>query len=298
MVTHPTDDFAASATSSSPAVLFDRSSSPLPVMFPKLEENPSPIPVKAEAYPPLPPPQEPVPTPVTTPLSYGPVLINGVYYQPILSPHNEVVAQSSVPTLTIVPCIEKATAPLQPVFVEPTEPLQLTALAATAETPPSAKPPIGLEFVMPKTPPSKKPVQSSKKAASQSLSSSRQQKSPVKTSPEVRPTGRGCGKKKVEMSNTPILIPMTHSHLLSTVKPRPGLTISFATDDSAPRSVKITAAAVQQLSHLTTETATPLEVNGTLTADTMVVFKPSQVQDDSDVDLETGEANVPTKPPP
>ena len=45
------------------------------------------------------------------------------------------------------------------------------------------------------------------------------------------------------------------------------------------------------------EAATPLESNGALTTGTTVVFKPSQVQEDSDVDLETGETSVPTRPP-
>ena len=78
-----------------------------PVANFKSEENPfSPnrYPSELDMYPPLPLPQGAVPQAVTTPLPHGPVLINGVYHQPVPAPHNVVVAQSSIPAPSIVSC--------------------------------------------------------------------------------------------------------------------------------------------------------------------------------------------------
>ena len=269
--------------------MLDRPNPTVPVLLPKLKENQSPVSVKAEMYPLLPPPPEPE-TAMTTPLPHGVELINEIYYQQVRAPHNVVVAQSSAPAPTIVPCAEEATAPTQPVLLEPTTP------TAPAEASSPVKRSTGLEFAMPEM---LSPKKSAKKVASWSCSNSRQhekRKSPLKTSPEVRPTSRGCGRKKVEMSNAPIIIQTTHSHLLNAAKSRPGLTISFATDDSISWSVKTSA--VQHLSPPTTEAAIPLEVNATPTTDTAVTFEPSPVQDDSDMELETSEVRVPTRPPP
>ena len=95
------------------------------------------------------------------------------------------------------------------------------------------------------------------------------------------------------MTNAPILTPTMHSHLISTAKPNPGLTISFSTDDSTPRTVT----AVQHLSNLAIEAAAPLEVNQAPSASTTVTFGPTPIHDNSDMDLETGEVSVPTKAP-
>ena len=83
VIEHATDDFSASSSST---LMLDRPNAPGPVLLPKLEENQSSIPVKAEMYPPLPSPPEPAAA-VTTPLPHGPVLINGIYYQSIPAPH-------------------------------------------------------------------------------------------------------------------------------------------------------------------------------------------------------------------
>ena len=55
---------------------------------------------------------------MTTPLPHGPVLINGVYCQPVPAPHNVVVAQSAVPAPTTVPCAEEAKAPAEPALIK------------------------------------------------------------------------------------------------------------------------------------------------------------------------------------
>ena len=86
-------------------------------------------------------PSTEVPVVTAAPLPHGPVLIDGVYYQPVLAPHN---AQSTVPASTVVPCVPKPAAP-EPVI--------------TKEQPAAPdKPKMGLEFVMPETPPPKKSI--------------------------------------------------------------------------------------------------------------------------------------------
>ena len=108
----------------SDAAIFE---SPLsvPIAKFKLEDNPfSPetYPADADMYPPLPSPQGSVPPSVTTSVSHGQILINGVYYQPVLAPHNLVVAQSAIPQLSIVQ-IAPAEAPAlsTPTSIAPTE---------------------------------------------------------------------------------------------------------------------------------------------------------------------------------
>ena len=57
----------------------------------KSEDNPfstNPYSPEADIYPTLPSPQGVIPQAVTTPLPHGPVLINGVYYQPVPAPHS------------------------------------------------------------------------------------------------------------------------------------------------------------------------------------------------------------------
>ena len=137
---------------------------------------------------------------------------------------------------------------------------------------------------MPETPPSKKPVQGSKKTASRSCSNS-----PATWKTEVSCQYFGESQTnwqrswKDESGDVQRPDPHPYNIFLALTSPDP---------------VKTTAATFQHLSHLTTEAATPFEVNCTLTTDTTAVFKPSQVQDDSDMDLETGESSVPTKPSP
>ena len=76
----------------------------------KVEENPfspSIYSPDTEMYPSLPSPQKPGPAPAANPLPHGPLLYRGVYYMPILAPHNVVVAQSIIPSPTKVPCADQ-----------------------------------------------------------------------------------------------------------------------------------------------------------------------------------------------
>ena len=278
------NDFAASQ---SQTLNQDRSPSTIPVLHPQFEEGPPTIKeeMSSETFPPLPSPELPVMT--TAPLPHGPVLINNIYYQPVPVPHNVVVTQSTVPAPTIVPCVPEPAVPCVP---EPAP-----AWAVTEEQPAvSEKPKVGLEFAMPETPSLKKSI-SNIRLTDCSRSNSRQREerkspkaSPEKAKSEVRPTARGHRKKKPEMTNAPILVSTTHSHLISTAKHKPGLTVNFSAYNSIPRTV-------QHLSQLTMEVVTPLDTNSRPSAETSVTLEPTPIHDDSDVDLETGEVRVPTK---
>ena len=134
-------------------------------------------------YPPLPSPQGSVPPAVILPLPHGQILLNGVYYQPLAAPHNVVVAQSMVPQPSIVPITPtevlalSTTNTISPtestsdsmVLIESTEVPESTTEGTPCTASPiaetqmgllaipfssaSSEPRVGLEFVMPKTPP-------------------------------------------------------------------------------------------------------------------------------------------------
>ena len=100
----PQANFASS--SSSDPVRLESPAALVPKL--KIEENPfspSVYSPDAEMYPPLPSPQKPGPPPAAAPLPQGPILFHGVYYMPVPAPHNVVVAQSTTPTPTKVPCV-------------------------------------------------------------------------------------------------------------------------------------------------------------------------------------------------
>ena len=83
----------------------------------KIEENPfspSVYSPDTEMYPSLPSPQKPGPPPAANPLPHGPLLYRGVYYMPVPAPHNVVVAQSVVPSLTKVPCTTQGSSEVPP----------------------------------------------------------------------------------------------------------------------------------------------------------------------------------------
>ena len=254
---------------------------------------------------------------MTAPFPNGPVLLNGIFYQPVPAPHNVVVAQSSIPAPTMVPCTPAAepSVPAQnavsaPPAAEPAVPAP-TAVSAPPATEPAVpapampiepeKPRVGLEFAMPETPPPKKSVSKksinglwlTSRSRSRSSSKQREKRKSPKASPEkptidVRPTGRGRGRKKPEMTNAPIIVPTTHSHLISTAKLKPGLTVNLSTENPIPRSV-------QHLSQLTTEASARLETTSKSPAETTVTLNPQPIYEESDVDLETGEVLVPMK---
>ena len=92
------------------------------------------------------------------------------------------------------------------------------------------------------------------------------------------------------MPTTPILVPMSHSHLMTVPKPKKGLTITFSTDTHT-RKVKTT---VQHLERRAKEASTPLIVTPKPSADTVVKLEPVLAQEHSDIDLETGKISIPT----
>ena len=90
------------------------------------------------------------------------------------------------------------------------------------------------------------------------------------------------------MANAPIIVPTTHSHLINTTKPKPGLTVNLSTQAVIPK-------AVPHLSQLTIEADAPLENSSKPSTDTTVTLEPQPMYEDSNVDLETGEVLVPMK---
>ena len=100
VIEQASNDFLASQ----PSVL-DQDKSPSTVLVGSPKEPTIKKEMSSEAFPPLPSSGMPeIPVMMTAPLPHGPVLLIGIYYQPVPMPHNVVVAQSTVPAPTIVPC--------------------------------------------------------------------------------------------------------------------------------------------------------------------------------------------------
>ena len=181
-------------------------------------------------------------------------LINGVYYQPVPLPQNVVVATSSVPDPTVVK-------------VQSLEVPTSNGSASSVQT--AGKPKVRLEFAMPEQPPAKKTARSSHhksrsspgpgpdltpgqfpaivkwKASARAIWSHR-----------IQGAAPGRGKKRWDMPTTPILVPTSHSHLMTVPKPKKGLTITFSTDT---HTLKVETT-VQHLERLAKEASTPLIV--------------------------------------
>ena len=90
------------------------------------------------------------------------------------------------------------------------------------------------------------------------------------------------------MTNAPILVQTTHSHLISTAKPKPGLTVTLSAENPIPQ-------AVQHLSTQTMGANVPLETMSKPSTETAVTLEPKPIYEDSDVDLETGEIQAPMR---
>ena len=95
------------------------------------------------------------------------------------------------------------------------------------------------------------------------------------------------------MPNTPIQVPASHSHLMAKSKPKKGLRITFSTDTYEHK----VEATVQHLSKLSTEASIPLIITSRPSKETSVKPEPPiEAQEDSDVDVATGEISIPTLP--
>ena len=219
-----------------------------------------------------------IPSLTTESLPDGLVCLNGKVYQLIPAPHNVVAATSTIPAPTMVPCTlvsgptvstssvatptASASSTVQAVAPSPVvsaatpavNSISASVATPTAEvsTTPQETPKVGLEFAMPVTPPPKKTSRSRSRSSSRRREKRKSPKALSETTvQEVRPTGRGRGKKRPEMTNAPILVPTTHSHLINNTKPKPGLTVTLSAKATVPK-------AVQHLSQLTTEASVPL----------------------------------------
>ena len=58
--------------------------------------------------------------------------------------------------------------------------------------------------------------------------------------------GRGRGKKRPEMTNAPIIVPTSYSHLLHMPEPKGGLTVTFSKEEQL-REVETTVQHLEQL---------------------------------------------------
>ena len=329
-----TSDYAS--LRSSDAALLDgpnisELSTPLP-KIPKIEENPfSPCLLDLEMYPALPsPPESSEPQPHVS-LPHGRINLNGIYYDPVPPPHNIVVATSSIPTEPMVrqeqsvsatpaaPADEPKASTSAASTIQPEAPTSATpavqpeastsaASATTSQDSPTSKkePRVGLEFVMPEEPPFQKVERKSRKksrslsrnrsksrsqfranAANRKLSASQQP-----TTLEETPKACGRGRKRPEMTNAPIIVPTSYSHLLHIPEPKGGLTVTFSKEEQL-RKVETT---VQHLEQLSAEASIPMEVVSKPSEATMIRAEAQPDQEDSDVDLETGNIFVPTRP--
>ena len=297
--------------SSSDAALLDSPLAPLaPIPKFEIEDNLFSLetyPADADMYPSLPAPQGSVPPPITTPVPHGPILLDGVYYQLVPAPHNVVVAQSTVPTPSLVPCTSTTVA----------EPVEVLALSTSAESKvgstaaPSlsacSEPQVGLEFAMPESPPpNKKANPDASRSRCRSTSSSRscdEVKASItpkglEASATYLKRGRGRGRKIVELTNSPLLIPTVKSHLSRITKPKEELTVTVpaengATNDDVPLKFPT---AIEHLSQLDKDVSTPLKLSKPTSPEpgTMVEFQQEPLHEDSNVDLETGEVRIPT----
>ena len=138
VIEQASNDFSASQPS---AFDQDRSLSTVPIKG--LEEPTIKKEMSSESFLPLPSAVMPeIPVMTTAPFPNGPVLLDGILYQPFPAPHNLMVVQSNFPAPTVVPCTpaaEPAVPTLTAVSAPPaTEPIvpALTAVSA----PPAAEP--------------------------------------------------------------------------------------------------------------------------------------------------------------
>ena len=309
-------------------------STPLP-KIPKIEENPfSPCLLDLEMYPALPSPPESSKPQSYVPLPHGRINLNGIYYAPVPPPHNVLVATSSIPTTPMIrqeqsisatpaasadepeastsaaPAIQLEASTSVAPTVQPEASTSVASATTSQESSTNRKEPrVGLEFVMPEEPPfqkvdrksrkksrslsrnrSKSRSQSHANAADRNLSASQQPTTSVET-PKAR-GGRGRGKKRPEMTNAPIIVPTSYSHLLHIPEPKGGLTVTFSKDEQL-RKVETT---VQHLERLSAKASIPMEVASKPSEATTIRAEAQPDQEDSDVDFETGNIFVPTRP--
>ena len=83
-----------------------------------------------------------------------------------------------------------------------------------------------------------------------------------------------------------------HTHLMNVPQPKGGITVTFS-KDAPSRKVEKT---VKHLEQLSVEASAPMEVVSKPSKSTTIKAKLQPAQDDSDVDLETGEICIPMLP--
>ena len=102
----------------------------------------------------------------------------------------------------------------------------------------------------------------------------------------------------VELTNAHLLIPMVKSHIGHIPKPKEGLTVAIPAENGTTNGeMHLTfPAAIEHLPQLDKDASTPLELSKSALPDpgTTVEFQQEPLQEDSDVDLETGKVRIPT----
>ena len=267
-----------------------------------------------EAFPPLPSSTMPETTSVTPKtLPDGLVCLNGKVYQLVPAPHNVVAATSNIPAPTMIPCTlvsGPTTSVVTPTASSSTVSTVASSFCGTSRhtgchshSGPSRRTDYNSLGYVSRTSKNRSRVCHAGNTAEKSKSlpipikfstkreeGSHQEPCLSPSNEKSRPTGRGRGKKRPEMTNAPILVPTTHSHLINNAKPKPGLTVALSEKTTVPQSV-------HHLSQLTTEASVPLQVTTPCepSTNTVVTIEPQPLNDNSDVDLETGEAVMPLR---
>ena len=299
----------------------------------KVEENPfspSTYSPDTEMYPSLPSPQRPGPAPAANPLPHGPLLYRGVYYMPIPAPHNIVVAQSTIPSPTKVPCAdqgnvepspkedpkidsEPSTGIPQPVpapgSTEHSEPEPAPIVTSNPETkdeplptnnPGATDVSVNQGFSVPSAPAPKKENKRSRgysRSPSHSRSSSQHRRETLTSSSgsesQIR-RSRGKNKRTVDINSSPLVASASKNHLGHVTRPKQGLTVTVPPEDGIHLS-EVQLPFTPVLAHLAPlEQASSQELDVTKTPtpgpQTVVEFPTDPLPGDSDVDLDTGDS--------
>ena len=252
------------------------------------------------------------------------LLFGGVYYQPVPPPHNVVLSQSAIPKPALVPVESNTTPPVVPAenplpatdtetngsdlevpFIE-THSASVAPANAITESPPKPEIKGDQEFAVPKEPSPCGSTKAHRKPQPRSRSSS----SPCSETPRIHhPQGvnpfdpsmdvkrvRGIGRGKKRESTNPLA--MATSTLLSgAALPRNDIRITVPAG-GGPRKVEVLPDYPANVAHLApleneTKRLEDDQLSSTIKPDFMVKLSREDPQEDSEVDLDTGEIKNP-----
>ena len=283
------------------------------------------LPLDEDMFPSLAPPQgsHPDPTSSVAPIpTQNYIIIGGVYYQPVPPPHNVVVAQSTIPMPALVPVPDTPATIPAPAVVPSEVPLPMTdteandqgdanpgtqdqpIAAAAAEPIQTPKPEEGHDFVTPKKPSTSGSSKDRRRSRPRSRSSSscRSDSRPDASGvprgvapPDVTANAkkiRGIGREKPkDHDNVSLVAPSTS--LAGITAPRPNLRITI-TAGNDKRIVEIIPDYPTNVAHLAkledeARNRWELQLPTAIKPEFVVEFPQEDPQEDSDIDLRTGE---------